>query len=204
MTTSNLNSGYTYRVSIKGDGGEFTLGEISDVAYSHWVKRTSTELSGYVANPEGSKFEPANDDHRLAAWHDLDEFAHEYGIEHIQQITIESLQGEELISLDGDTARSSGLVEDAYVLGRMPIGDYRGGCIFCRTFEKGYCTYIIQSDVKFDLSKLRLMDGYICGVEAIVGLTYDGTPLEIEEEFGREYADIYAELDRTCPWPDEC
>lgn len=186
--------GNAYRILVKGDGGEFVIGEISDEAFKYWSSRDQDELSAYVANPDGSQFEPKEEAYRLEPWRELGDFVHAYGIESIEQLIVEDAEGNELHNLTNDQVREIGITVHADVNEKRSMDDYKGSVIFTRSREKGYCIYPLTTTEPFDISKLKLTEVDVWDHELVTALSYGEDELEMEEGFGREYADVSVQL----------
>lgn len=183
---------YEYSITIKGDGGEFCIGSISEAAAAHWSKASRDDLVSYLVDPDGHPLEPSDENLRLPRWPDLNDVVAVYGIEGFETLTVRDAEGKAVF----ETNKLSSLkktVEEQSVRDRA--APHNGtSVVFSRSREKGSCLFNLATDEPFKPSRLSFQTMKICGLTLITSVKYDGEELPIEETFSKAYDDHTARI----------
>ncbi len=180
---------YSYQIIIKGNGGEFCLGSIPDRAGQYWEDQPKHDLIEHLCNSEACSEELVELGVNLPSWHEIDDFAHEYGIEDVERITVLDLtEKSELVADNVDPEWAAQMVNCELAIS-SEFENHHGYKLFTRSCEKGICTIDLSIDEPFDSSKLAMREVEFWDHTLIVGFSYAGEELSLSETFGKPYAD---------------
>ena len=89
MTNNNLKS-QTYDILIRGAGGYFSLGSMSDEAASYWKSQETNDLIQHLQWPEEEDIGPKEGVYRLEDYRDSANIAQVVGFDDIEKIKVYS------------------------------------------------------------------------------------------------------------------
>jgi hypothetical protein len=177
---------YEYAITIKGDGGEFCIGSISEAAAAHWAKVPRDDLVSYVCDPEGHKLEPSDDTLRLNTWHEMNDIVSVYGVESFETLTVRDSQGIAVFETSKRSAIKKSETENQSVKDRA-VSHNGKTVVFTRSREKGNCLFNLTTDEPFKRSRLSFNILEICGRTLITSLNYGDERLMMNELFSKAY-----------------
>lgn len=184
---------HEYAIEIKGDGGEFCIGSISDAAAAHWSKASRDDLISYLCNPNGHPLEPSDEALQLENWHNLNDVVWVYGIEGFETLTVRDIEGNAVCEVHKRGLLRRAAVENQTVRDRASPHNGKP-VVFCRSREKGTCLFSLVTNKPFKRSRLTFQTVKICGSVLITALEYDGELIPFEETFSRAYDDHSARI----------
>jgi hypothetical protein len=180
---------YNYEIVVEGSGGEFCFGGISSKSGDFWKTQTKASFLAHLSGTQAHIEQLVEPGVALPKWHENDSFAHEYGIEHIERISVfESEAGAKLIA-DSKQFGWAATIDSIEVDVSESFETHTGYVLFTRSFEKGCCVIDLSIENQFDSSKLSMCQVELWGHSLIVGFNYAGAKLYFEETFGQAYAD---------------
>jgi len=184
---------FEYEITIKGNGGEFCIGSISDAAASYWSQVSKSELISYLCDPHGHRLEPVDKSLKLEKWHELNNVVWTYGIEGLETLTIKDSNNRTVYKLSAAPRDETPVYEDDSIIERAK--PYNGKpVVFSRSHEKGHCILNLSTDEPFNPVRLAFQKSEIAGHSLITSIQYDGEDLPLEESFPRAYADNEARV----------
>ncbi len=184
---------FEYEITIKGSGGEFCIGSISDSAASYWSSMSKSEFTSYLCNPEDHRLEPSDESLQLAKWHDLHNVVWVYGIEELETLTIKDSKNRAIYKIAKELKEETPVYEDESIIERAK--PYNGKpVVFSRSYEKGHCILNLSTEEPFNPVRLAFQKSEISGHSLITSIQYDGEDLPMEESFPRSYADNEARV----------
>lgn len=184
---------FDYEISIKGNGGEFCIGSISDAAASYWSKVSKSEFTSYLCNPDGHRLEPNDESLQLEKWHDLNNVVWVYGIEGLETLTIKDPKNRTIYKIAGEPRDDTPVYENDSIIERAK--PYNGKpVVFSRSHEKGHCILNLSTEEPFNPVRLAFQKSEIAGHSLITSIQYDGEDLPMEESFPKAYADNEAKV----------
>lgn len=184
---------YEYAIEIKGDGGGFCIGSVSEAAAAHWSKVSRDDLISYLVDPDGHPLEPSDENLRLARWPDLNDVVAVYGVEGFETLTVRDIDGNAVFETNKRSSLKRAAVEGQSVKDRAAPHNGKP-VVFSRSREKGSCLFNLTTEQPFSRSRLSLQTVKICGRSLITGLEYDGETLPIDEPFSKAYDDHSARI----------
>jgi len=180
---------YDYQIAIEGDGGEFCLGSITDKAGDYWREHAKDEFLSHLNNPDSCADEMVEKGVNLPLWHENNDFAHEYGIESVERITVFEQASRSRVVADDGAPEWAAMRRGCELTTSKHFQDHRGYVLFSRSYEKGSCIIDLSVDEPFDSSKFEIREVEFWDHSLIVGFSYAGEELSLSETFGRPYAD---------------
>jgi len=180
---------YHYQISIRGNGGEFSLGSVPDKAGEYWKTQSKHDLLSHLNDPESCADDLVEMGVNLPLWHEIDDFAHEYGIEDVERITVSDLAGKSEVIADSAEPEWSARLERSELSISSKFESYNGFTLFSRSCEKGACIIDLSIEEPFDSSKFGMTEVELWDHTLIVGFSYAGQDLSFTETFDRSYAD---------------
>ncbi len=180
---------YSYQIVVKGNGGEFCLGSIPDKAGEYWKTRSKDDFLAHLNDPEGCTGEMVELGVNLHGWHEIDDFAHEYGIEDVEQITVLDLTGQSEVIADSAEPEWAARMENYELTISSEFENHKGFSLLTRSCEKGTCVIDLSIEEPFDSSKIVMREVEFWDHTLIVSFSYAGEELSFSETFDKPYAD---------------
>lgn len=154
------NTMHNYLVIVTGIGGEHTIGHISPLAASYWLKEGREKLGNYLfdrAEGKASIDEFLADKYTLPLWCDLDQITHANGpfISEFSEAEVYDASNNLLGSIDlsDDKVGSGANPEQDYYSQASDIGERE--LVFCQSIEEGRWEYELCLEDRLDIDKLR-------------------------------------------------
>jgi hypothetical protein len=176
---------YQYKVILDVYGGEVTVGSIPTPTYDYWTQRGLETLRSHLTLDD---IPDVPIEHQLYPWFEHDDLIHTNGVEFkgINQIQVVDLSTdeEEFVSfMDEDC-----ITDNAWVINdTRPVIPPDHVILNCTSIEKGYWVYeTIQTQERFDISKLEFFLYHVNGIFIVDHLTYDGMTLDYVGSSTRE------------------
>ncbi|WP_379553566.1 hypothetical protein [Qipengyuania sp. DGS5-3] len=180
---------FQYRIEIKGSGGEFCLGSISNDAGDYWVQQSKDGFLAHINDLTGGPDDLSDKGVALPQWHDINNFAHNYGIEDIDRILVLDEMNHSKVVADNAEPEWQALIKKHDLVLSDKFSEHTGYVLFSRSREKGNCIIDLSIEEPFDSRKLELREVDFWDHEIVVGFTYEGEELHFIETFGKSYDD---------------
>jgi hypothetical protein len=173
MTKLKNSKNETYDLLIRGAGGYFTLGSMSNEAADYWRRQQTEDLMLHLQWPEDDDVGPKEGGYRLADYRESADIAQVVGFDDIEKIKV-YFGDEELETPDeGISVRKS----------KLHPNNFEGSALFTRTKDWGHLSYRIETAGGFDFKKLLLKKMVLGYCDVIAEVVYDNEVLEPADFF---------------------
>jgi len=172
MSFSNKD---TYKVVLKGHGGEYCLGTTTEQFVAYWSNGTTDELIEHITN--GNTTEDVPDEYNLYPYFDQTDIFHTHGVEvnhhnYLEVINAETQETVYEVALDS--------LREQMQMVDNPVAELEEGqpIIYHGSHHKGSWEYDLELDTEFDPKRLKFYLQYLQGTLVVDSIEYEGIDCE--------------------------